>query len=285
MKMFFFLFCIFNLYQPQKTKIDYYSPENIYRFAIHLYEEGDYLRAANEFQRYIFCFDTIPSNGDSIFYIMGMCYLLAGVYSKAIDYFQYIIKNYSNSILLSNCYYQISLAYFLAGEYDKSIRSIFLNQSSINQNDIKLKMNRLIIFNYLLQKKWKDAVSFVNNLDTIMREDLLNYIKEWEELPRKNKFLAGLFSSIIPGSGKIYCNRHWDGFFSLITIGIMGWQAYDGFYQNGIKSIKGWILGTAAMIFYLGNIYGSVVAAQIYNEGQEEKFFNKIKFSVNANIR
>lgn len=270
--------------------MNYYSPENIYRFAYYLYKEGDYLRAANEFQRYLFIFDSIPVNGDSIFYIIGLCYRLAGVYPKAIDYFQRVIENYRSSLLLPNCYYQIALIYYLNKEYDKSIRFINSHRSLTNQNDIKLKMDQLIVFNYILEKKWDHAVSFINNLDTATKKDsiifqLVNYIEEWKKLPRKNEFLAGLFSSIIPGTGKVYCNRGWDGFFSLITIGTMCWQAYNGFRKEGTKSIKGWIFGSVATIFYVGNIYGSVVAAKIYNEEKEEKFFSKIKLSIDGNFR
>ena len=34
--------------------IDYYTPENVRKFADFLYEQGDYLRAAGEYQRYLF---------------------------------------------------------------------------------------------------------------------------------------------------------------------------------------------------------------------------------------
>ena len=37
-----------------EERLDYYSPENVHKFADFLYEQGDYLRAAGEYQRYLF---------------------------------------------------------------------------------------------------------------------------------------------------------------------------------------------------------------------------------------
>ena len=36
------------------AEVDYYSPENVLQFADFLFEEGDYLRAAGEYQRYLY---------------------------------------------------------------------------------------------------------------------------------------------------------------------------------------------------------------------------------------
>jgi hypothetical protein len=101
-----------------------------------------------------------------------------------------------------------------------------------------------------------------------------------ERLPYKNSKIAGFLSAILPGTGKMYCKLYSDGFFSLALIGGTGWLAYDGFHRSGISSVKGWFLGTLSGIFYLGNIYGSAVAAQNYNLHIENELLAKISFEV-----
>jgi len=104
-------------------------------------------------------------------------------------------------------------------------------------------------------------------------------------LERKSELLAGLSSAVIPGAGKAYCGHSTDALFSFIMVGLMGWQAYENFREDGIGSVRGWIYGTIGGVFYLGNIYGSIAAAKIYNEQQENKLLDKLKFSINVYIR
>ena len=50
----FFLSPLFLSVVSAETPPDYYSPENVRKFADFLYEQGDYLRAIGEYQRYLF---------------------------------------------------------------------------------------------------------------------------------------------------------------------------------------------------------------------------------------
>jgi TM2 domain-containing membrane protein YozV len=81
--------------------------------------------------------------------------------------------------------------------------------------------------------------------------------------------LAGTLSAIIPGTGRIYAGRLTDGLYSLLVIGTTGWQAYEGFQDDGVRSTRGWIYGAVCGFFYLGNVYGSVVAVKIHNDRLE----------------
>ena len=285
----FVILCFFSIcttVQADSLDVNYFASRNIYRFADYLYNEGDYLRAAGEFQRYLFAFDSLPPHADSIFYKIGRCYGLGGNLLNAIDYFSRIIDRYPQSYLLDQSRYHIALSYSLMGRFEESTSLLYSDFPSIKQNDVKQKMEQLIALNYIQQKKWNTAINFLDTLKTNNSQNILikNFAEAGEQLPRKNKFLSGLFSTVIPGAGKVYSGRSWDGIFSFITIGLTGWQAYEGFREDGTHSIKGWILGSISSIFYLGNIYGSVVAAQIYNEQQEENLLNKLKLSINVNF-
>jgi len=142
--------------------------------------------------------------------------------------------------------------------------------------------------NYLFQRRWKDASTHFSSLiqnqpksaaDPITMK-LNNYALQGTKLTHKSKFLSGLLSAIIPGTGKMYAGRFSDGFYSLILVGITSWQAHEGFHKNGLESVKGWIYGPMATIFYAGNIYGSVVAVKLINERTENNFIQKINIDL-----
>jgi len=266
---------------------NYFTPENILRFAEHLYEEGDYLRAAGEFQRYLFCFNMLPPNTDLIFYKIGICYRLGNDFKKSIDYFQKIIENYPQSFYQNDSFYQIGYSYFLMGKYRESISFLNDHLPQVRLNPKRLKMQQLIGLNYIYQRQWSKATEFFYSLEENAKNNsftasLMSFAKQGERLPRKSAFLAGLLSAVVPGAGKIYCYRATDGLFSLLTIGLTGWQAYEGFRKDGVNSVKGWIYGTISAFFYLGNIYGSVVAVNIYNQQLENKLLNKVGITINV---
>ena len=176
------------------------------------------------------------------------------------------------------------------GKYKKSIFISESNFSLVKSETTRLKMKQLKGISYIYQKNWSKALDYLNSLEKKYQWDSLTlqlkeFAKLGKELPKKSKFLAGLMSSITPGTGKIYANRTSDGLISLLTIGITSWQAYDGFQKNGYSSIKGWIWGTISASLYLGNIYGTIVAINIYNQQLETKLLKKVGVTINVHFQ
>ena len=99
-------------------------------------------------------------------------------------------------------------------------------------------------------------------------------------LSTRSPFLAGFLSTIVPGAGRLYIGRVGDAFTSLLLVGLTGWQTYEGFRRDGIASAKGWTLGTLGSIFYVGNIYGSVISARIYNREITEDFLSGLSIEL-----
>jgi len=269
-----------NVAQCDSPKTDY--PQNILKFAGYLYDEGDYIRAAGEYQRYLFYF---PRARDKTLYQIALCYRSGGNSQRAIMFFESILRKNPESELVTSVHYQIGYSYFLMGQYENSIA--YLNKN-LTEGEYGWRSKYLIGLNYLQRKKWSDARLMFDNLASTSLNERLNITAlklkekaEYEErLPYKNSIIAGFLSGILPGTGKIYCRLYSDGLFSLILIGGTGWLAYDGFRRSGISSVKGWFFGSLSGIFYLGNIYGSVVAAQTYNRHIENELLAKISFEV-----
>ena len=254
---------------------DYYSPENILKFADHLYQEKDYLRAAGEYQRYLF---HSSQDADSVQYRLGMCYRRAGDTERAIASFHKL----THSRLKFAASYQIAYSHFLSGRYKSSIQSLNEAVGRTENSDERGKLQILSAFNYLHQKRWSDAEHILGTLkfrDEKLSQTVLALRASAQEgmyVPRRSPVLAGLLSTVVPGAGKLYCGQYGDGIYSLFLAGVTGLLAWDGFRENGIHSIRGWIFGSAFGIFYSGNIYGSTIAARVYNYQSETNLLERL---------
>ncbi len=278
----FTLFLTASLKGENSEEIEYFKPENIRRFADYLFEEKQYARAAGEYQRFLFAADSFPGNTDSIFFKIALCYRFNENYIYSINYFKKIANEYKHSFLLEEAYMGIGLCFSLIDSFEESnkvLKAYFLNEPNVDT-----RAKQLITLNHIQKKEWDQAREFLNDADPNSRQISL-LIGKGENLPKKNRFASGMFSAVIPGSGKYYCDRPMDGFHSFVTTGITTWQAYEGFKEDGLHSVKGWIFGVLGGLFYLGNIYGSVVAADIYNEEQETMFKISVKKYLDENFK
>lgn len=255
---------------------DYYSPENVRKFADFLYEQGDYLRAASEYQRYLFY---QPRESEKIYYQIGLCYRLGGKSEKAIRTFETFLHTYPDSQLVNSARYQIGVAYFLTEQFQQSVNYLDAALPHITNLRYRGASQELIGLSYLMQKRWLEADKIFNGLQESdvaeVRENARqyqNYAMQGTQLPNRSPFLAGILSTIVPGAGRLYTGRIGDALTSLFIVGLTGWQAYDGFRRDGFSSAKGWGFGALSGIFYVGNVYGSVLSARVYNRHAADEF-------------
>jgi tetratricopeptide (TPR) repeat protein len=272
----FILFLTGSLLGGNSEEIEYFKPQNIRRFADYLFDEKQYIRAAGEYQRFLFATDSFPGNADSIFFRIALCYRFNENYKSSINYFQKIAVEYKQSGLMEESYLETAVCYSLMDNYGESNKALEINFLRESEKSINTRVKKLITLNYIQLKEWDRATEILDDID-FESSDLFDFVEKGQNLPRKNRFVSGMFSAVIPGSGKYYCDRPMDGLHSFVTTGITTWQAYEGFKADGIHSVKGWIFGVLGGLFYLGNIYGSVVAADIYNEEQEIMFKLSVK--------
>lgn len=255
---------------------DYYSPENVRKFADFLYVQGDYLRAASEYQRYLFY---QPSESDQIYYQIGLCYRLGGKSEKAIRTFETFLHTFPDSQLVNSARYQISVVYFLMEQFQQTANYLDAALPRIADVRYRAVSQELIGLSYLMQKRWLKAGKIFNELQESdvaeVRENATlyqNYAIQGSQLTSRSPFLAGFLSTIVPGAGRLYTGRIGDALTSLVTVSLTGWQAFDGFRRDGISSAKGWGFGALAGIFYVGNVYGSVISARVYNRHLQDEF-------------
>jgi TM2 domain-containing membrane protein YozV len=251
---------------------DYYSPENVLKFADYLYVEGDYLRAIGEYRRYLFYF---PED-DTIFYKIGLCYRNAGDTKQAIEIFNRILSEEREDQLRFKASYQIGYSHLLSGQYRISQKFLEKTLKNTTEADRIEKLKVLIAFNYLHQKRWHDVEGVLNRIDSPIAHKLAGTARRGMRSPRKNPLLSGLLSSAVPGAGRVYCGQYGDGVYSFILVLATGLIAWDGFREDGVGSGVGWLFGSISGILYAGNIYGSAVAARVYNYNSENLILNSL---------
>ncbi len=263
--------------------IDYYEPENIRKFADYLYAQGDYLRAAGEYQRYLFSQPT--ASGNDVLRRIAESYRLGGQPDRAVQFLETLLQTQPNSNLAR---YELGATYFLMEQYDESVRFLKESRDLFQRGEYRWKSQILIGMNKLMQKRWESTVQHFDQFDVSGLPETVGhrasmykrYAEDGKNLPSKSPLLAGFLSTVLPGSGRVYVGRSNDALLTVFLLGVLGWAAYDGFAENGVSSRKGWTLGTLGGIFYFGNIYGSVVAAQTHNRRTEASFLATIPLEI-----
>ncbi len=101
----------------------------------------------------------------------------------------------------------------------------------------------------------------------------------------KSPFVAGLFSALIPGSGKMYAGKVGSGLSSLFTVGILGALTWENYNRDGLLNPKTIIFGSLFTVAYSANIYGSVFSVKAYRDEYNKKIEHRILFNLHIPIR
>jgi TM2 domain-containing membrane protein YozV len=271
MGKYFFHFVVFTIsLYSQSGSVDFHSPQNIKKFADYLFCENDYLRAAEEYDTY-----RKIINDDTVDFKIILCYSRLNAYQ--------LLKNYYSKVPIrkdSPFYYDAQYE-FLKNEFIYSSLTFHTSYDSITirfpdgsrhqRNLMKLRM-----CSYLYEDKFDISKEiFLHPFG----EDEVSKVSEFydwkKDPPYKNSALAGIFSAVIPGSGKMYVDEWGDGITAFLVSGLFAFLAYDNFKAD--HNSRAWIFTGLGTLFYGGNIYGSIASAQIYNA--------KINFEFNDGLK
>ncbi len=260
--------------ETDTASINLFSPSNTKKFVDYLFCKHDYLRAINEYHRYL---EEIQN--DSIEFKIALAYSAMGDYSKASEEFNSIKKNsifYSEAELeFLKSVFQMSLSEQQSGDF-LEYRN-FYHQKVFKENDDQFsRAKSLYYFSFLLtDNSLPDQNIFLNSFP-LENQKLIKQFYEWKNDPAtKSPLAAALMSVIIPGAGKFYVHEYSDGIWAFIATVGLGFLAYDNF--NAGHNFRGWIFTGLSAGFYAGNIYGSAAAAQIYNARIQFDFVNDLK--------
>lgn len=239
---------------------NFHSPENKKLFADHLYCSGDYLRAVLEYQ-------SLPDKiiNDSIEYKIALGFERLNRFDEAAQSFRNIT---SDSKFFFDSKLHFLKSRIKSGDYD-----LTANQ---NNDSLSLAELKLINFSYLLSSKsLLDKKTFLFPFDQFEKAETEIFYEWKNDPPFKNPLVAGILSALVPGSGKIYTGQISEGLTALLLNGLFGFLSYNSFKND--HNVRGYIFAGAGIFFYAGNVYGSAISANRYNQKAEQEYFESIK--------
>ncbi len=264
LKIFFFISLLSSLIISQE--INFNSPQNLKLFADYLFCDKDYLRAIDEYEKYLSVFAD-----DSIQFKIAVGYSAINDQSNAYKKF--------SSIKITSSFYEQSKIEMLKSLYLQNIDSSFYSfadvlinsQSPFSNNAYRLKNTSLLFIQNDIPEKERFLIPFENE----EKNELSNFYDLKNNPPYKSEVWAGIFSTIIPGAGKIYTQEYGDGITAFILTGLFAYLAYTNFEHD--HPTRAWIFTAVGAGFYAGNIYGSIASAQIFNARVNFEFDEGVK--------
>ncbi len=102
---------------------------------------------------------------------------------------------------------------------------------------------------------------------------------------KRSPVLAGFMSAVVPGTGKIYAGKTYAGIAAILPIAALALLTNEAYHKSGPRSAEFYIFGSALTVFYVGNIWGSVLAVKIKKEDNERLIDQKILFDLQIPLR
>ena len=261
-KTFFFLFFFLFSFSIKSQNI---SVSEEIRFASYLIDNAEYRDA-------IFILNKLNSSSktieitpqDSINYFLGWAFYNIKNLDSSIFYFDKIIPQ--SEFFLKSKFYQAYQNIYL-GKMENAI-------TILNSLDLTSDSNLMQIRNFelsgisLLQRDYAKfealSKSFNQNYYVLSEEEknFAQYHKKLKAIKFKSPFLAGFFSALLPGSGKYYAGYRGQAISAFVPSALLGAVAAEHLLKNGIKSPAFIIFGGIFYVFYVGNIWGSVLSVK-----------------------
>jgi TM2 domain-containing membrane protein YozV len=114
---------------------------------------------------------------------------------------------------------------------------------------------------------------------------LLDYRQQLLKVKRRSPIVAGLLSAALPGAGKVYAGQLGQGVAIFLQNSIFALQAWEGYRKDGPRSARFLIYSGLFTIFYIGNVWGSVLSVQIKRQEMYERINNQILFDMHIPLR
>ncbi len=264
---------------------DYFSADSINRFAESLYAEGDYSGASLEFQRLIALYPIEPYFSGSV-YKIGRCYQKSGLPQKASAFYITFLNKFPGSSLEENAKLNLAVCFAESSNYNSSLDIINKNYDTFPFLNDWSFLAGLDYFRLGVKEQGDKLFSLPTEILPVDRNlifsEFQEFYKNHKRIQSKNPVLASIFSVIIPGSGKFYTDRPFDGLFSFVTVASFALFSAYYFSQENISSVRGWVTASLGFVFYTGDIYGSYIAADDYNNHMKKELDEKMDKVLNS---
>jgi TM2 domain-containing membrane protein YozV len=152
-------------------------------------------------------------------------------------------------------------SYFLKSNYEKNTTKWF---NAITKNTSNNNFN--LIYKASICPKAYAKENFPLELQKSFSKYKCAYLKK--------PLAAAFFSTILPGSGKLYAGKTKTFFLTFLLNAAYGVQTVESTQKLGIKNPLSIINVSAFTVFYLSNIYGSYKAVIDLRKERKKQFIN-----------
>jgi len=110
--------------------------------------------------------------------------------------------------------------------------------------------------------------------------NLINISAEISSHKSKSPLLAGLFSAVIPGSGKFYAGRKGEAISAFLSTAGTGLVTWENYRKNGLNDYRTIAFGAIFALSYLANIYGSAFSVTVSENDFKEHVKTEVLFNM-----
>lgn len=227
-----------------------------------------------------------PQQLDSIHYLLGWNLHMNEQLRESSGYFSKVSTTapfYLKSAFLGGMNYAYLGEHQLAREQWASVASEDLKIKRLvafEQAGLSLLNEDFAAFDSLQQDFTGAHYAFASE-----EEKLRSYRKKLGAVKRKSPLLAGAMSAIVPGTGKMYAGRMYQGLFSFVFVGVLAGATYEQYRHGGLSNPQFYLVGSLFSIFYVGNIYGSVYSVKVKRTEQYEALKTEVLFNMHVPLR
>lgn len=251
-------------------------------FADSLFQEGDYLNAAHEYKRILFLYpDTVHI--DFIAFRVAASYQNAGQLEKAMRAYQFLIDTYPDSPLVERSTNNIAQCHILLGDKERGIAALENFLTEHKRSDLAPLAQFTIGMVHIEKNEWVEASRIWNDVSSADPQSLLGEVSarlagivaNVDILPRRSPTVAGVLSALVPGSGQIYSGRRVDGFYTFMSVAVLG--SASVYYTREERYEVAIPVAALGLLLYGNNIYQGIQAAETFNLQHEVYFRNQIQ--------
>ncbi|MCP4683063.1 MAG: tetratricopeptide repeat protein [Desulfobacterales bacterium] len=249
-----------------------------FEFARIYMEKGEYVRAVNEFERFIHFFPE-DSRAPMARYFIGVCYLEDASYEAAREIFFNISTSGAHSPFAGKALFLIGESYYRQGVFKEAGHYFRQVLEKHPAQDLKDSALYRLAWVRVQDNRWQDASEIFSKVEDDSglydsSQHLAGQSLEGNMLPHKSPAVAGSLA-IIPGLGHAYVSRYKSAAVAFLVNALFTLAALESFNEDHDA------LGGALLFFeagwYGGNIYSAINAAHKYNKKAQNDFKNSLK--------
>jgi hypothetical protein len=223
---------------------------------------------------------------DSVNHLLGYNFYISKQLDSSVTYFR---KVSSGDLFLKSRYYSV-------------ISNVYNNKPGSALDDLRLLKSAstgeykqlwltesagLALLERNYQRFDSLSQSFDYNYYPVAKEqkELISYAQQMQKIRHRSPFIAGALSAIVPGSGKLYAGYRGKAISSFLSATTLAIVATESYIKDGPKSPSFIIFSGLFSVFYVGNIWGSVLSVRIKQDESFREFDRNIMLDLHIPLR